>query len=202
MTFTHPNDLPDSIFPLSGVCTPHAQASQCAYSAKCETTIIYHENHGEISLDNAILANRQSLCLVIIAEQKHKIKLAVTQYHFADQRPDLEYFVYDGSEEQNQLITSSNWLSAKQIVQTYQHHVATISIRKRSTDDDNVPSDSLPSYQNSVLLNITWLTSLCPDDEMVCGGHFEAKCYTKKQRCDGSSTGKEPSRSAVLICIL
>jgi hypothetical protein len=40
---------------------------------------------------------------------------------------------------------------------------------------------------NSILLNITWLTSICPDDQMLCGGHFETKCYTKEQRCDGKS---------------
>ena len=38
---------------------------------------------------------------------------------------------------------------------------------------------------NSILLNITWLTSICPDDQMICNGHFETKCYTKEQRCDG-----------------
>jgi len=38
---------------------------------------------------------------------------------------------------------------------------------------------------NAILLNITWFTSFCSDDQMLCGGHFEPKCYTKEQRCDG-----------------
>ncbi|CAF0850305.1 unnamed protein product [Adineta steineri] len=165
-----------------GVCIPHDQSSQCSYSSNCETIISYYQTHGEISLDNSMLSNRESLCLILIADEKHKIKLIINQYKFLNQRPDLEFLVYDGSEQDNHLLISSNSLLMKQIVQTNQNHIATIIIRKHSKQNQNLP---IPIRQNNILLNITWLTSLCPDDQMVCGGHYELKCYTNEQRCDG-----------------
>ncbi|CAF0820717.1 unnamed protein product [Adineta ricciae] len=168
-----------------GVCIPYGQPSQCSYSQQCETVVSYHQHHGEISLDSSVLADRQSLCLVLVAEEKHKIKLNLNQYQFIEQHPNLEYRVYDGTEEQNLSLVSSNWYSTRQIVQTYQHHLITIVIRKRSyiSSDAIAPIDDL--YGNDASLNITWVTSLCSDDEIACGGRFELKCYTKQQRCDG-----------------
>ncbi len=109
--------------------------------------------------------------------------------------------VYDGSEEENQILASSNWLLRKEIIQTRENSIATIIIRKHliasitdQHDDNDVlgyleMNETRKSLQkrdtNLVLLNITWLTSICPDDQMLCGGHFETKCYTKEQRCDG-----------------
>ncbi|UJR08609.1 hypothetical protein I4U23_012868 [Adineta vaga] len=169
-----------------GVCIPYTQSSsQCSYTSRCETIVTYSQNHGDIAVNNAMLSNRQSLCLILIAEEKHKIKLILNQFKFLEERPDLEFVVYDGSEEQNQILTSSNWYSSKQIVQTYQHHLMTIVIRKHSKSNPNEFFPVEESYENTILLNITWLTSLCPDDEMVCSGHFESKCFTKQQRCDG-----------------
>lgn len=72
----------------------------------------------------------------------------------------------------------------KQIVQTRQHYVATIVIRKRLIQNQ----DSLIEQQNlnNSLLNITWFTSLCQDNQFSCGSRYEAKCYSSEQRCDGS----------------
>jgi len=168
-----------------GVCIPPGQKSRCSYSSNCETIISYYQDYGEISLDNSILSNRESLCFIIIANEKHKIKLILNQHNFLNQHPDLELLVYDGSEQQNRLMTSSTRLLMRQTVQTNQHHIATIIIRKRSVGNQSSILPIEQSDMKNILLNITWLTSLCPDDQMVCGGHFEKKCYTNKQRCDG-----------------
>jgi len=130
-----------------------------------------------------MLSNRESLCFIIIAKEKHKIKLIINQYNFINQRPDLELFVYDGSEQQNQLLVSSNSLLMIPTVQTYQNHFATIVIRKSFIENQD-----FYIYQNdfnNILLNITWFTSVCSDDQILCNGHFETKCYLKEQRCDG-----------------
>jgi len=68
-------------------------------------------------------------------------------------------------------------------VQTRQSHIATIVIRKRSIENQN----SLIYQRNidNISVNITWLTSLCEDNQFLCGGHFETKCYSYEQRCDG-----------------
>ncbi|CAF3731038.1 unnamed protein product [Rotaria sordida] len=188
-----------------GVCIPHGEHQQCSYStntSNCERILAWRQDHGQILLNNLILDNYQSLCFIIIAKEEYKIKLFINQYQFIEQRPDLELIIYDGSEQQNKILLSSNWLLNKEIIQTRQHHIATIIIRKRSiqsisiitdphNDDDDVVGylDTKKSIQrrdtNLVLLNITWLTSICPDDQKLCGGHFETKCYTKQQRCDG-----------------
>jgi hypothetical protein len=108
--------------------------------------------------------------------------------------------IYDGSEEQNIILASSNWLLRKEILQTRENHIATIIIRKHSVQSitDQIDDDVLGYLEmnetkkyrkqrdiNSILLNITWLTSICPDDQMLCSGHYETKCFTKQQRCDG-----------------
>ncbi|CAF3056298.1 unnamed protein product [Rotaria sp. Silwood2] len=187
-----------------GVCIPHDEQQQCSYStniSSCERILAWRQDHGQILLNNLILDSYQSLCFVIIAKEEYKIKLFINQYQFLEHRSDLELIIYDGSEEQNQILLSSNWLLNKEIIQTRQYHIATIIIRKRllqsisiitdSHHDDDVLGylDTKASIQrrdtNLVLLNITWLTSICPDDQKLCGGHFETKCYTKEQRCDG-----------------
>ncbi|CAF1054023.1 unnamed protein product [Rotaria sp. Silwood1] len=187
-----------------GVCIPHDEYQQCSYStnvSNCERILAWRQDHGQILLNNLIIDKYQSLCFVIIAKEEYKIKLFINQYQFIEQRPDLELIIYDGSEQQNQILLSSNWLLNKEIIQTRQHHIATIIIRKRSIEsisiitdpqhDDDVIGylDTKKSIQrrdtNLILLNITWLTSICPDDQKLCGGHFETKCYTKQQRCDG-----------------
>jgi hypothetical protein len=136
-------------------------------------------------LDDSILSDRQSLCFIITAKENHKIKLIINQYNFLNLHPELEFLVYDGSEQQKQLLLSSNWLLPKQIVQTYEHHIATIIIRKRSIENENSLAKQSNDV-NNILLNISWLISICPDNQMLCSGHFETKCYTDQQRCDGS----------------
>jgi hypothetical protein len=173
-----------TVFFSSGVCVPSDQNPQCSYSSNCETIISYYQDHGDISLDDSILLNRQSLCFIIIAKEKHKIKLTINQYNFINQHPELDFLVYDGSEQQNQLLISSNWLFTKQIVQTHEHHIATIIIRKRAIENDDLIIQE-SNDKNNILLNISWLISICPENQMVCGGHFETKCYTNAQRCDG-----------------
>ena len=107
--------------------------------------------------------------------------------------------IYDGSEEQNQILASSNWFLSKEIIQTRENHIATIIIRQRSVQPTSIIDDDVLGYLemnetnkqiqrrdiNFILLNITWVTSICSDDQMLCGGRFETKCYTKEQRCDG-----------------
>ena len=150
-------------------------------------------------LNNSILSNRQSLCFVIIAPEKHHIRLLVNQYHFAEQRPDWQFFVFDGDESREQLLVSSNSMLVKHTVQTRQTPVVTIIIRRSSTEDE----DPLSDVQNPdrPLLDLTWSTSLCPDNQFICGGHFENKCYTKEQRCDGSSETSVSYSSHSLFCI-
>ncbi|CAF3123639.1 unnamed protein product [Rotaria socialis] len=67
----------DKIDP-NGVCIPHEQNAQWSYSSKCETIISYSKDHGEILLDNSTLSNRESLCLIIIAKERHKMKMKIT----------------------------------------------------------------------------------------------------------------------------
>lgn len=160
----------DSKVLFSGVCVPPEQTAQCSYSVKCETIVTYAQDHGEILLDNQILSNRESLCFVIMTKEKHHIRLIINQ------SVDYELLVYDGDQTGNQLLLSSNSLLDKQIVQTRHNHLATIVIRTRS----------IVNVDDKLAFNITWLTSLCPDNQFLCGGHFEIKCYSKEQRCDGS----------------
>ncbi|CAF0965339.1 unnamed protein product [Rotaria sordida] len=178
----------DKIDP-NGVCIPYEQNSQCSYSLNCETIISYYKDHGEIILDNSTLSNRQSLCFIIIAKEKYKIKLIINQYNFLYQHPDLEFLIYDGSEQQNHLLLSSIMLLQKTIIQTRENHIATIIIRKNRSQENlnrfflyqQIQQDNF----NNILLNITWLTSLCPYNQLLCNGHNEIKCYSSKQRCDG-----------------
>ncbi|CAF3578250.1 unnamed protein product [Rotaria socialis] len=188
-----------------GICIPHDEYQQCSYSTNtshCERILAWRQDHGQILLNNLLLDTYQSLCFVIIAKEQYKIKLFINQNQFLEQRSDFEFIIYDGSEQQNKILASSSWFSSKEILQTRQNYIATIVVRKRSIqslsitanqhdDDDDVVGylDTKKNIQrrdtNSVLLNITWLTSICPDDQRLCGGHFETKCYTKHQRCDG-----------------
>lgn len=169
----------------------------------CEKILAWRQDHGQILLNNLILDNYQTLCFVIIAKDEYKINLILSQYHFIQQRPDLELVIYDGSEQQNKILASSNWLANNKIIQTRENSIATIIIRKRSLptvsltaeqpDDNDDVFGFLENKEkrierrdtNLILANITWLTSFCPDDQRLCGGHFETKCYTKQQRCDG-----------------
>ncbi|UJR37610.1 hypothetical protein I4U23_030307 [Adineta vaga] len=185
-----------------GVCIPRNGYSQCFYSTRtsnCERILAWYQDHGQILLNKDLLNKNQSLCLIIIAKEEYKIKFISNQYEFFKQRSDLEMIIYDGSEEQNQILTSSNWLLKKETIQTKDNHIATIVIRKHSIKPISIISDDVLGYLdsnkthryiqrrdiNSLVLNITWITSICPDDQMLCGGNFETKCYTKEQRCDG-----------------
>lgn len=188
---------------FSGVCIPRSQYQSCSYSTRtsiCDRVLAWRRDHGQILIDNNLLNTYQNLCFVIIAREEYKIKVLLDDYHFIEQRSDLELNIYDGSEEGNEILASSNWLSRKEIVQTRENHIVTIVIRKHSVqsitdqhDEDVVGyvemNETRPRQQrrqiDPVLLNITWVTSICPDDQMLCGGHFETKCYTKEQRCDG-----------------
>ncbi len=189
---------------FQGVCIPRGAYHQCSYSTNslnCEKILVWRQDHGQILIDNFLLNTYQTLCFILIAKEEYKIKLQLNDYHFIEQRPDFELNIYDGSEQENQILTSTNWLIRKQIVQTRENHIATIIIRKHSIQSitDQPEDDDVLGYlemnetkkylqrrdTNLILLNITWLTSICPDDQMLCGGHFETKCYTKEQRCDG-----------------
>lgn len=167
-----------------GICFPPDQAAQCSYSAYCETVLSYSQDRGEFFVDNSTMSNRESLCIVIVTREKHKIKLNIDQSNFIDQRPDLEFIVYDGSEYHNQELTSSNAFFMKKTVQTRIHHVATIVIRKRSIENQNIPFDQQNQSHN--LLHISWSTSLCSDNQFPCNTRYELKCFTPEQRCDGS----------------
>ena len=159
-----------------GICLSSEQNAQCSYSVKCESIISYTHDFGEILIKNSLLLNRESLCFVILAKDKHKIKLIVDRVNFNNQQSGLDLFIYDGDEEENRILVSTNSILSRQIVQTREHHLATIVIRKRQ---------EIISDFNGILLNITWLTSVCPDNQMLCGGRYETKCYSKQQRCDG-----------------
>ena len=189
-----------------GVCVPHNEYQQCSHSTNksiCEKILAWRRDHGEILLDSYLLNKYQSVCFVIIAKEEYKIKLILNQFQFLQQRSDLELIIYDGSEYQNRIIASSNWLLKTDTIQTRENHVATIVIRKHSNpinDEQPIDHDVLGYLEmnetnkirlrrrdtNLILLNVTWFTSICPDDQILCGGHFETKCYTKEQRCDGT----------------
>ena len=198
------DDWPPSI--LSGVCVPRGDHQRCLYSTNtsfCQTVLAWRQDHGQILLDNVTLHNSQTLCFVIIAKEEYKIKLLLNQYQIFNEHPDLEWMIYDGSEAQDQLLLASNRLRTKETIQTRRSHIATVIIRQRSVPEivntDHVDEDVLGHLDtndtraiarrrrasNAILLNITWITSICPDDQMLCGGHFEVKCYTAEQRCDG-----------------
>lgn len=190
-------------FSSLGVCIPRSQYQSCSYttrSSNCDRVLAWRRDHGQVLIDNHLLNMYQTLCLVIVAKEEYKIKLFLDDEHFIEQRSDLELNVYDGSEENNQILASSNWLLRKKVIQTRENHIITMVIRKHSVqsitdqrDEDVVgylePNDTRSHRQrraiDQTLLNITWVTSICPDDQMLCGGHFETKCYTKEQRCDG-----------------
>lgn len=160
--------------------------------SQCERILVKRQDYGEILIDNNILNTYQSLCFVIIAKEEYKIKFLVNDYQ---QQSNFQWTIYDGNEDDNQIIVSSDGFSRKQLFQTREHHIATIILRKNSVQTDNdiigylEMNETKKSLQrrdlNGILLNITWLTSICPDDQMLCGGNFETKCYTKEQRCDG-----------------
>lgn len=71
----------------------------------------------------------------------------------------------------------------RQIIQTHETHIATIVIRKRSVENRVFFNQQ---YDNkNILFNVTWFTTLCPSNQMLCSGHYEIKCYSPQQRCDG-----------------
>lgn len=160
-----------------GICLTSGETAQCAYQTQCETIVAYSGDRGEILLNDLLLSNRMSLCFVIMTKEKHHLRLII------DQRSDLEFVIYDGDQAGNILLASSYSLLNKQMVQTRQSHTATIVIHQRSIDAENSPSDQL-------VLNITWMTSICLENQFLCSGHFERKCYSKQQRCDGSRVHK------------
>lgn len=186
------------------MCVPRDEYHQCSYStsaSSCEKILVWRQDHGQILLDDTQLNTSQSLCFVVIAKDEYKIKFILNQYEFFRHRPDLEMLIYDGSEDQQLPLTSSSWLLSQNVLQTRAHHIATIVIRRRVAESLAIVSDDVlghldvhhPDRQiqrrsvDATVLNITWITSICPDDQMLCGGHFETKCYTKRQRCDGKS---------------
>ena len=155
-----------------------------------------------------LLNSYETLCFVIVAKEEHKIKMIVNQYQSLDtQLSDFEWRIYDGVEEQNQLLLSSSHFLSKQMVQTRQHHIATMIVRRLSSfpsvdqlihsyvDEDvlgHMDSNwtEKPRSRRSIdmlLLNLTWFTSICSDDQMLCSGNFETKCYSADQRCDGKN---------------
>lgn len=183
-----------------GVCISQKTYEQCSYSTKssiCEKILVWRQDRGQILIDEHLLNTYEHICLIILAKEEYKIKLFVNDLEFLRKRTDFEYLIFDGTEDENRLLISSNWLIKNDIIQTRDNHLATIFIRKHFiqsiTDEDVLGYFNSNETQrhlskrdtNSILLNITWLTSICPDDQMLCGGHFQMKCYTKEQRCDG-----------------
>ena len=186
-----------------GVCIPRSVEQKCAYStnsSSCQTILVLRQDRGQILLDNLTLNNYQTSCFVIIARDEYKIKLLLHQSYSIAQRPDLEWIVYEGSEQHNRILVSSNWLPMKDSVQTRESHIATIIVRQRAMPkvvdhfDDEVigyaeTNETRKLVQrrdvSSMLLNITWSSSICQDDQMLCDARFETKCYTSEQRCDG-----------------
>lgn len=73
----------------------------------------------------------------------------------------------------------------KQIIQTHENHIATIIIQKRAKENPHELFINQQNPINNILFNITWLTSLCPSNQILCSGHYEIKCYSVEQRCDG-----------------
>lgn len=147
-------------------------------------------------------------------EHKIKFLFNVNSYVQNENSNDFEWIIYDGSEHQNQLLASSNDHPLKEIIRTRQHHVATIIIHRRiftsidhilhsyinedavghidfqektnrSSNSNNINYNTHDNNVNSIIFNLTWLTSICPDDQTLCSGHFETKCFTAEQRCDG-----------------
>lgn len=194
-----------------GVCRARQNdrnEEQCLYStnsAQCQTVLAWRQDHGLIILDNNTLNIYESLCLVIIAKDEYRIKLILNQYPLLSQTSEYEWIIYDGSADQNRILISSHQFLMRETIQTRESHIATIIVRRRlftsierlvehQYDDSDVLGhfDSNQTIEHrqrrsidSILLNITWITSICPDDQMLCGGHFETKCFTTKQRCDG-----------------
>ena len=152
----------------------------------------------------------QTLCLVIIAKDEYRIKLILNQYPRLTQLSEFDWTIYDGSVDQNRILVASNQYLMRETVQTRVSHITTLVLRRRQFpsierlvdhpyDDPDVlghfdSNQTNPHRQrrsiDPILLNITWMTSICPDDQMLCGGHFETKCYTTKQRCDGKTKAK------------
>jgi len=162
---------------LKPTCQMTNANAQCTISKlQCEYILTYFSNHGEILLNNSLLSNYQSLCFIIYANETFRIKLFLDQMNLRFQRPDYEFNLYDGDQ---QLLTSSDSYQLKEILQTNDHHFATIVLRRR----DNYSVQNL--YYDSLLLNLTWIISFCPRGYMVCSGYNELKCYSKQQRCDG-----------------
>ncbi|CAF0832303.1 unnamed protein product [Adineta steineri] len=162
-----------------GVCIPRNEYQQCSYSTNsstCEKILAWRQDHGQIILDDFLLKINQSICFIIIAKEDYKIKFMLNQYYFFKQHEDFEMIVYDGTEEQNKILTSSSWLLKKDIVQTRDNHVATIIIRKRSLQPISLINDDVFNYLqindtnkqiqqrgiNFISLNITWVTKLPP----------------------------------------
>ena len=161
----------------SGMCVSPTWSLWCAYETQCETTVVYSQNQGEILVRNSVLSNRRSLCFVVISKEKSPIQLIINRHDVLYQHSNWTYSIYDGDRKRNQLLAKSNPFVGKKIVRTHGDHLATIILETSSKEN---LSDS-----NELFLNITWSTSICREDEFPCGGHFERKCFTKQQRCDG-----------------
>lgn len=165
----------------SGVClSSQLPTPTCSYQIQCESVVTYAQDHGELLVKNSFLADRSSLCFVLMTKDKHQLELMVQQYDFLYQHPSWEYLIYDGDQQRSQILTSSKIFLTKQLVQTRGNHLATIVLRKRFPENVHELFDP-----DDFLLNITWWTSFCPAEQFLCNGHFERKCYTKQQRCDG-----------------
>lgn len=163
--------------PSSGSCVPSTWSLVCAYETKCQTVVAYLQNQGEILVRDSLLSHHQSLCFVVISKENFPIKLIVNRHDFLNPHFNWTYSIHDGDRNGNRLLSTSNVFTRKKIFQTQRNHLATIVIEK-SSKDSSVDS-------NELLLNITWSTVFCPEDEFLCSGHYETKCFTKQQRCDG-----------------
>ena len=191
---------------MQGVCIPRGIDQKCAYStnsSSCQTILALRQDRGQLLLDNLTLNNYQTSCVVIIAKDEYKIKLLLHQHYSIAQRPDLEWIVYEGSEQHNRILVSSNWLPTKESVQTRERHIVTIIVRQRAMPKvDEHFDDEVIGYAETnetrkliqrrdlspMLLNITWSSSVCQDDQMLCDARYETKCYTSEQRCDGMTS--------------
>ena len=191
-----PSTTPANPVDSKGVCTSREQHPECSYATtefQCDSILVYNDERGELVLDSSILSARSSLCFVIIAQQRHKIQLFINHYQTVHQPSDVDLLIYDGTDPQTQLFQSPLWLPIKYIVQTRDNHLVTVVIRRRSSlanassQFKATEIDLASAGVNQFLLNITWLSSVCSDDQMLCSGQFERKCYSHQQRCDGSS---------------
>ena len=139
------------------LCIPREQNSSCLYSTRSLPCDTILIDDNEQGQVFVQSSPVQTRCYVIMPKDQRRIQLNLHQL------AHLDVFIADGNDSFTRLSTLGE--------HPVRNHLAIISVQNPQEDS---------------LFNLTWTSSPCPANAKPCREPFEKKCYTEKQRCDGS----------------